>query len=154
MWRAFFLAIGTMLIVLGAECLVVDQFSVSQEGKFAKVVNKVIDVIEGKTEKGSNDAAGFGSINDGLTTQSPYGPSRFQDPFATGATSAPAADRPFGLAGFRNSDSNAAANGRKKTRKVPTQDWMPWSLLAAGTIVVLYTKSTSLGENLGYASQD
>lgn len=155
MWRAFFLAVGTMLIILGLQCLVVDQFTVSQEGKLAKLANKVVDIIEAPPEK---PAAG-GDVNFPLAdrggVQSPYGPSRFQDPFAPSAGTAGGSNPTFGLAGFRNGNDAAAGPKKvRKTRKVPTRDWMPWSLLAAGTIVVLYTKSSSLGESLGYTSQD
>ena len=42
MWRAFFFAVGTMLIILGLECLVSEHFVVSQ-GRISKVLAKILD---------------------------------------------------------------------------------------------------------------
>ena len=45
---------------------------------------------------------------------------------------------------FGGGASVTGVSARKKPSKMlHTKDWMPWSLLAAGTLVVLYTNSTS-----------
>ena len=53
---------------------------------------------------------------------------------------------PFQNASYRNSNyyQNSFQNARSqqpKQRTYQTKEWMPWSLLAAGTIVVLYSYS-------------
>ncbi len=53
---------------------------------------------------------------------------------------------PFRTAGYRgpfkNLYSNADQNGFDGFKRIyQTKDWMPWSLLAAGTVIVLYTYS-------------
>lgn len=48
---------------------------------------------------------------------------------------------PFQQAGYQN---YAGPAPRSPNRVVQTKDWMPWSLLATGTIIVLYTYSLPL----------
>lgn len=58
-------------------------------------------------------------------------------------------NQPFSLAGFSTNKNNPANNGpfgkKIKARYFQTKEWMPWSLLAVGTLVVLYTNSTGRG---------
>ena len=85
MWRALFLALGISLIILGTECLFVEQ----------------VEVV--KLRPDPKPASGVTSL---FQTAS----------YQTGSTRLP-------------------------TRTFPTKEWMPWSLLAAGAIVVIYTYS-------------
>ena len=62
-----------------------------------------------------------------------------QESAATTAT-APYSASPFQNAGF-SQQLNPARPRRIHRRVYYTKDWMPWSLLAAGTIVVLYSYS-------------
>ncbi len=88
MWKAFFLAIGTFMIILGVETLLVDKFVIA-EGR------RVPRLVGGQTPI--------------------YSPAGYQ--------------RGFG------STVNAPR------REFHTKEWLPWSLLAAGTITVMYTCS-------------
>ena len=92
MWRAVFLSVGISLIVVGLECLFVEQFVVRNIGPPAK-------------------------------------------PQAT-ANSNPG----FQFASFP-SQSTQTNQVKSKYRMVPSKEWMPWSLLAAGTVIVIYTFS-------------
>jgi len=162
MWRSFFFAVGVMLIIFGFECLVADRFEISSSARIPKAVTKLFD--DGESQK-----PGFGRFNGSDGGGSQFGPSRFNSPFDNNQSLADAnyyggvssaslrqpAKRPFSLAGF---GSNRSRNGDqpspqailvqgKDSRIVYTKDWMPWSLLAAGTLVVLYTNSTTSREN-------
>ena len=90
MWRAFFLALGINLLILGGECLFVEQvvFAKSNSKKSAEVV----------------------------TPDNIYAP-----------------------ASFSQASSNSVESKKKKSFR--PKDWMPWSLLAAGSIIVIYTYS-------------
>lgn len=154
MWRSFFFAVGAMLIILGLECLVADRFEISNRTRIPKLVAQMFE--EGKTQEGIGSRLGS-------TGDSRYGKSLFQSPFSNnqsltsqdyygGVSSSnlrQPANRPFSLAGFggkgSENSSNLRLNPGKPTRVIYTKDWMPWSLLAAGTLVVLYTKSTTKG---------
>lgn len=163
MWRAFFFAVGIILVVLGVECLVVDRFFVHQEGKVAGFVNKALNVIEpvkGNLPANTPNQAGIGpsggflpnqngsSQNTFRTGGSPFGPSRFQSPYSqVQYTPNPGGAGVYGgqsfqQTGFRT-QSTSAPQLKKAPRPVSTKDWMPWCFLATGTIIILYTKSTS-----------
>lgn len=75
MWRAFFLAIGTMLVILGVECLVIDSATLAAEQQMAM----------------------------------PQGPAWFNPE--------PMLD---------------------PSRVIRPPEWIPWSLLASGAIILLY----------------
>ncbi len=181
MWRAFFLAIGIMLIILGVECTVVGRFQISQDANLPLAVEKMLagegwggDLSSGNLANSEGNIGmmpsryaanvappqpiqGYGGMP---TVSSQYGPSRFSsgqfgnDQFSSfGSNSnkpSQTANSQFSLAGFGSrpaSDSNTSLtlNRGGTSRLVQTKDWMPWSLIAAGTIIVLYTKS--IGRN-------
>lgn len=55
-------------------------------------------------------------------------------------------NRPFQTAGYSNYrnnyyNQNQSPAGNLRKRVFQTKEWMPWSLLAAGSIIVLYTYS-------------
>ncbi len=81
MWRAFFLAVGTMLIILGVECLLIDSATfVSEEPQ--------------KVQQAASNAW-------------------FPDP------------------------PKVVQVQSKKVVKPP--EWIPWSLIASGSVIVLYS---------------
>ncbi len=65
-----------------------------------------------------------------------------QEQTAPSTAVAPYSASPFQNAGFRQ-PQGAGLPRRIQRRVYHTKDWMPWSLLAAGTIVVLYSYSIS-----------
>ena len=91
MWRAFFLAVGINLCIMGAQCLVVE-----------KIV--LADHQNVKSESAQ-------------PTNSLYKQVGYQ---ATGGQ---------------------LKNGRPESRIYEPKSWIPWSLLASGAIVILYTHS-------------
>jgi hypothetical protein len=167
MWRALFLAIGIMLIIVGVECTVVGRFTISQEANLPPAIEKMLagEGWAGSTfaspAPNNSGAAGLAAPhyasnvappqpippNQGYggmpTVSSQHGPSRFSgnqlgnDQFSNSQ---------FSLAGFGTRSAPAPVavpvqNRSGMLRLVQTKDWMPWSLIAAGTIIVLYTKS-------------
>ena len=62
----------------------------------------------------------------------------------TRVATAVASNSPFRSAGYRGTQNGSYYSGRQTFTKpvYQTQDWMPWSLLAVGTIIILYTYST------------
>lgn len=135
MWRAFFYACGIMLIILGMECILVGRFMISKESAINRVARKFLG-----SEVGSAAQSPVGLANGYGSASSSFGPSRFGDnPFSTASNQRSQFNSPFNLAGQR-SGAPMVANS-KIGRIVHTEDWMPWSLIAAGTIVTLYTHS-------------
>ena len=86
MWRAFFLALGINLIIIGAQCLVVEQVVLTTNRDSKPAIANV----------------------DNIYTPVSY-------------------------------NQQSVSSTPKKTFR--PKDWMPWSLLAAGTIIVIYTYS-------------
>lgn len=165
MWRAFFFAIGTMLIILGLECLVTEKFII-HGARIPGVVAKFLDGASKRPGAGIQNSTGSGF--------SPYGPSRFEENFAGqsqpsgnfygGTPSNASGDSQFSLAGFGKQESGIGPgrqpaagygrqanqnSGRQQKKVLRPKDWMPWSLIAAGSLVVLYTNST---ERRGHSS--
>lgn len=149
MWRALFFSVGVMLIVLGLECLVVDKYLVSQR---TRVPTLIARMLEG--DRSSADG-NYQAQNDRSNSQSwnsdSYNGSRFQaSPYSSDPQGANQSNyfggtgnSKFSFAGFGNKDASKASDlNPKGLRVIQTKDWMPWSLLAAGTLVVLYTNST------------
>jgi len=189
MWRAFFYAIGMTLILLGAQCLVVDHIVVVNG---TRVPGFVARFLEKDPLAPSNQFVGSGNglldgvwpqnqptrfpANSGIVSQtgSQFGPSRFDSQFSTTGSNnsqfggqtgfgggppnqwSQNGNPPFQLAGYGgiagnpNSRQNGVANpaaaatiGSGGSRLIKPKDWMPWFLLAIGSLVVLYTNSTS-----------
>ncbi|MEL7498773.1 MAG: hypothetical protein AAFN77_14285 [Planctomycetota bacterium] len=135
-----------------------DQFYVSQNGKVCELVIKVINVIDPQKEGSQDGNSGgrnpaFAAQNNGFgqrsESASAFGPSRFQaSPYSQPSyqTRNPAnyGGQPFQNAAFR-SGSAAPSNSPKMPRPFRPKDWMPWSLIAAGVIITLYTKASAGG---------
>ena len=85
MWRAFFLAFGISLVIIGAECLVVEQVIVAEKSK--------------------------------------------------APAPAPPQEGNYGMFGSPPQQPVLKSGGRTIT----PPDWAPWSLMGAGTVVVLYS---------------
>ena len=148
MWRALFIAMGIMLISLGVECTVVGRFTISQEARLPRFIQEIWELERGQeTDSEARElpsapsVAGYGGMPN---TVSRFGPSRFgansygNDQFSQ-----------FNLTGYPAAATSAPPARKKKTtlREVKTQDWMPWSLIAAGTIIVLYSKSITVRDS-------
>lgn len=170
MWRAFFFAVGAMAIIVGIECIVVGRFTISQEARLPQFVANLLDErgqanqnfadnanqAYGQLANGQPAVEGYGGAP-GLASrfgQSRFGGSQYgNDQFFSGgngfSNQAAGGNSPFALTGYGSNPNElaSAANGGWKTPKSPkiiaTQDWMPWSLIAAGTIIMLYTNSLS-----------
>lgn len=173
MWRALFHAIGVMLIVVGLECTVVQQFKIASDAKLPKFVDKML-AQQGKATTKTEVAqfspevappqpiSGYGGWPQPV---SQYGPSRisrtamgndqfFAQNHATSLNSSTSSGNTgqFSLAGFGarlQSPSPTKVSKPAKVKQLSTKDWMPWSLIAAGTIIVLYTKSLGRFEFAG-----
>lgn len=152
MWRAFFIAIGIFLVILGGQCLIVDKFFISQNGKLGEIAVKAVNIIDPQkndSPQAAQPQSGFNQVgqNGGGFTRpapSPFGPSRFQSPYAPVSNNAGYGGTPFRNTGFRqNVPASQPQNKGKAPRPFQTQDWMPWSLIAAGMLVVIYTRATS-----------
>ena len=162
MWRAFFFAVVIMLIITGLECLVTQQFVIHG----ARVPNFVAamlfdgpaDKITTPTNEGFRMAQAGYQAPRSTTRNSGFGSSSFGDPYGTENNYRRQNGNQrseFSLAGFgqRRSEiapmatpkpkqqSQTTVIGPDKTGVFRPQDWLPWSLLAAGTLVVLYTNS-------------
>lgn len=167
MWRAFFFAVGTMLIILGIECLVVERFEVANSTRIPPFLAAMFNGQQSPTlGYPQANPQGFppGYAQTGFVVPqsgSAFGPSRYDDQFQTsqsyygGTPSALAGQLPsaqFSLAGFGSAPAQpgvaplpqpSSVAAPRITRIIQPDDWIPWSLLAAGTLVVLYTNSTS-----------
>ncbi|MEM9943536.1 MAG: hypothetical protein AAF939_18380 [Planctomycetota bacterium] len=150
MWRAFFFAVGAFLILLGGQCLVVDQFHVTEDSKLSRVAYNLASIVD--TSSPSTAATEPVASRPQARNDSGFGPSRFQNsPFGSsgfygGTTSGNGrASSDFQLSSFGDlnpADSSALGQPQKpakKVRVIQTTEWMPWSLLAAGMLVALYT---------------
>ena len=159
MWRALFYAVGIVLIALGVECIIVGRFTISQAARLPEFIDRIFyDNGPGGYGWGNNQSVGsvaspqsiqgYGGVPN---LSSRYGPSRFggsqfgNDQFFGGGNQVGQAtgNAPFSLAGFGTSPSNPMnqQNLTGPLKVVQTRDWMPWSLIAAGTVIVLYTNS-------------
>jgi len=89
MWRAFFMAFGINLIIIGAQCLVVESVIVSKP--------------------------------------------------TSAKTGAPTQQDIYSQASYDGSNYSSNTAPARKTFK--PKDWMPWSLLAGGIVIVIYTRT-------------
>ena len=112
MIRAFLMAIGIFLLILGAQTLIVDRWLISTSGG---PVNQAVSK--------------YYNNNQNFNGQTPFRSASFSN-------------GPNNLNGFNQTAQRPA----KRQRIFKTREWMPWSLLAAGTIVVLYAYSLRSGE--------
>lgn len=126
MLRSIIFAIGLFLLILGGQSLVVDKLILSNQTKIPQLIS------------GNRAAANpYGQV-----AGNPYG-----------NPNAAVAGTPYGNAGYRAgqgqyySQASAIRNapvagGISRPKRVyQTRDWMPWSLLAAGAVVIMYSAS-------------
>ena len=162
MWRAFFFAVGIMLIITGLECLVTQQF-VIHGARVATFVAAMLFDSPSETNAPAPSAS-FPVAQNRYQAPRPaarnsgFGSSSFGDPYQTEGNYRRQNGNQrsdFSLAGFgqrRNEiapmakpevkrQNQTTLIGPDKTGVFRPQDWLPWSLLAAGTLVVLYTNS-------------
>ena len=159
---AFFFAVGIMLIITGLECLVTQQFVIHN----AQVPNFVAAMLFDDSANGSSNpsdekfpiAQSGNQVPRSTTRNSGFGSSNFNDPFQTDSNHRR-------QSGNQRSDFSLAGFGQRRTEIAPMavpmvkqkgqatltrpdeagvfrpQDWLPWSLLAAGALIVFYTNS-------------
>ena len=166
MWRSFFFAVGIILILVGLQCLAVEQFRINKNNRLFAFANRANRALEAtKSPDGLRNQNNFALQNgqaQNLANQQRFslpssesyygGPSRFQ------SSAYPTTNSAYGGAGqlsqqslsakqvsntLNYSDTGYGNNQRPKLLKsYPVTDWMPWGFLAAGTIISLYTNST------------
>ena len=121
MFRSLMFAIGIFLLVFGAETLIVDKWIMSYE-------------VPGSAQQASTNNSQY--YNNSPYRTASYNSSRF----------------PNGVTGYGNVNRTGTQNnvnaftggGVGRVKPVyQTRDWMPWSLLAGGFMIVLYTFSHS-----------
>jgi len=115
MLRSFLFAIGIFLLILGAQTLVVDKWILSRASALTPVAATANDSYGNRT--------------------SPYRTAGY----SRNGYSRNLNNSTYGNASYYNQPNQQAGTFKKVYQ---TRDWMPWSLLAAGTIIVLYTYST------------
>ena len=203
MWRAFFFAVGAMLILLGVQGLILDNIVIANgtrvPGFVAKFLNRGAsnqavrpigypngslntnpNLLPQQVAVNAQRPSLQSIINPRNQTGSRFGPSRLADsqfsntnlppnvdyyggvPFANrqlqnpgGFSGGAASTNPqFSLAGYGSqpglvNSPNGYGNrlspvtlGGGGSRLIRPTEWMPWGLLAVGTLVVLYTNST------------
>ncbi len=162
MWRSFFYSAGIGLFVLGLQALVIDHVVVPKNTKVQNLIRKIL--ADDKPANGGNMAnpqAVAAASNQAYNNfgsrfgASRFGPSQYSgSAFGTGyggqktsPQDRPAASsgyQPQGnnaqLAGYQTAGSNAVATKKpSQLQKLQIREWMPWSLLASGAIIFLYT---------------
>ena len=169
MWRALFYAIGGMTILLGVESLAFEQVQLAPGKGALQAIKRLLREDGGSSvaaASGNVNAVGNQSATN-LAGRSPIGSSlgasRFPNGGFGGSTFSAAPYRDLtqnGGLGIRSGQSSSvpqidfasyqtgsqnaeAANvlDQQPGRVIRSQDWMPWSLLAIGSVIVLYTRS-------------
>ena len=178
MWRSFFYALGYILILTGAQTLVLDHVVTVRAIRLPNIVRNALD---GDVTSNSQPLANLGyggagapglagrsglapnnvpqrsqlgfSNNSFGPSESRFGPSRFAGPqyghyggprvdYAPQYGNASREAIQMQQAGFQQVAAGGPQRINDPQRQVfYTRDWMPWSLLAIGTMVVLYTRS-------------
>ena len=141
MWRCLFMAVGIFAIILGLETMFLDQVLMTNKRRLSKII-----------------AAKTRSLSERNDAQNPYQlPSyRGDDSYANENALSRFWDRTrdtFRQPGYGNAAYDSAGKIEVPTYRAPVpakstglrvvkmKDWMPWSLLAAGSIIVLYSHS-------------
>ena len=168
MWRALFYAIGSMTILLGVQSLAFEQVQLAPGKGVLQIVKRLLREDGGSSVAvASGNANAIGNQN--ITNRggrslagSSFGSSRFPNGGFGGTTFSAAPYRDLtqngglgirsgqstsvpqvDLASYQTGTQQANANNvlAKPGRVIRSQDWMPWSLLAIGSVVMLYTRS-------------
>ena len=145
MWRPFFMALGIFSILLGLQSLVIDQFLITTSRRIPQVVNNVNSQF-----RGANGLTGLSNRSTYQTAvpgvgQSAYGPSRYNQVRTPILANRPAVSNSpqYQLAGYGRSNGQpiqVTPSSPVPFRVIQTRDWMPWCFLAAGTVIVLYSR--------------
>lgn len=172
MWRALFYAIGSMTILLGVQSLAFEQVQLAPGKDALQIVKRLLrDEGSGPVAAGAGNASSVVRSDDGQrvfqsASNSTFGPSRFPSGGFGGTTFSAAPYRDLtssgGLSirsgqpsnvpranlasyqtGARGTAAGATNAALKPGRVIQSKDWMPWSLLAIGTVIMLYTRSFS-----------
>lgn len=166
MWRAFFYAVGYMTIFIGLQSLAFEHVQLAPGKDALQVVRGMLN--EDGDQPGLRPA---GTVNFAPTERVPakssgsaYGPSRFaSNGVGGGSFSATPYRNPnvgLGVVSGQSAEvprvdpisyqtelkpSPPIKTSQRSGRVIQSKDWMPWSLLATGVIVVLYTRSFAVG---------
>ena len=164
MWRAFFYAVGYMTIFLGLQSLAFEQVQLAPGKDAMQIIKRII-----REDGGRSGVASAGRSNQsiqaqtlGSASESSFGPSRFSNGGFGGSNFSAAPYRDLSqngrlgvgsgqavgvprvdLTGYQTEVKQTQLRPTTKTpgRVIQSKDWMPWSLLATGFVIVLYTRS-------------
>lgn len=170
MWRALFYAVGSMTILLGVQSLAFEQVQLAPGKDALQIIKRLLrdegagpavarPEIANLAVRSNDDRRFFQSASD-----STFGPSRFPSGGFGGTTfsaapyrdlkqsgglavrsgqasNVPPADFASYQTGSQRTGAEAAGLTLKPGRVIQSKDWMPWSLLAIGAVIVLYTRS-------------
>jgi hypothetical protein len=146
MWRSFFLAIGIFLFAAGVQCLAFEQFFIDNNNRVLSLVQKASGAPTPPLGQNAFDQHAAqpspASSQRAFSLPSSYygGPSRFE---SANYANSPQANLP-------SATIPTGSQGKLKSLvSHPINDWVPWCLLAVGTIVCLYTKSLGSGRYAG-----
>jgi hypothetical protein len=147
MWRSFFFAVGIFLFAGGLQCLMFEQFFIDQNNRVLTIAKRAGNAAKSSAQDSYREFAAQPQTQPSrpeFSLPSSYygGASRFQSPSYNNQTIANELQAGFqsntpqgGLAGANS------AGGAKSLSPYRVNDWVPWCLLAVGTIVCLYTQS-------------
>lgn len=157
MWRSFFFAVGIFLFVAGLQCLVFEQFYIDQNNRVLTVAKRAGNAAKSSAQDGYRELSAQalaqpnspGANPAGFSLPSSFygGSSRFQSSgygnqsFDNGLQTSFQTDT-----SPRQSLPQSNYQGAKRLKSHKVNDWVPWCLLAVGTIACLYTQS--LGHSL------
>lgn len=147
MWRSFFFAVGIFLFAGGLQCLMFEQFFIDQNNRVLTIAKRAGNAAKSSAQDSYREFAAQPQTQPGrseFSLPSSYygGSSRFQSPSYNNQSIANELQT-----GFQTNASQgpapAAVLSRQSKRLSPykVNDWVPWCLLAVGTIVCLYTQS-------------
>ncbi|MEM7454034.1 MAG: hypothetical protein AAF456_06725 [Planctomycetota bacterium] len=145
MWRSFFLALGIFSIILGAQSLVVEHFMTADTRKFPRLIYPENGQGGYLQQSPLQQSSGYNPYQNSLyQRENSYGLYSNFDPALQDNRFG---NRPlFQQASYGNAGYGQAGffQGRPtsfRNRIIYTKDWMPWSLIAVGSVIVLYTTS-------------
>ena len=169
MWRSFFLAVGIFTIVVGLESMVVDQVVMTNVRRVPRIVSATARNLVNPSspsgiqtkplESGPQTPYQMPTFKRPLASGPPTSggnayrgtqAATFNRGFDPTVRNRAAQQPATGFAGFQSAGNNlapppaAVPKNKPRVRRpriIQVKDWMPWSLLAAGTIIVLYTQS-------------
>ena len=138
MLRSIIFAIGLFLLILGGQSLIVDKLILSNRASIPRAIagNRGNPYGQAQLPYG-NGNGNFGNGNFGRGNVGAGGV-----PYNTAGYRAGQGQYYSQASAVRNATGGAI---NRPKRVYQTRDWMPWSLLAAGAVVVMYSASMRRG---------